>query len=340
MSIFTRKKKNRANAQAPTGGFTRQQLFDRVAQMENQPYFMWAVRMGGRQAANRLITAFAAKYGGPGYQLDGIVQSLNNTLMRDDQKFTTNMQTLRRYRQRAVTRGYSRSLADRRNHMKEEAYQQAYLLEDLPRAVNWVLKSSMTINKEPVHGQTWSTLSQMMGRIIQDPGRSLFSMGTLNDLNASAGQKMQTDRLSSSLETFYGTSYMGEMMLPRVLRMGREWATPQLLTGTPAAVDDLASFLMLGVILAHGFGDGNGRTARALYACTLLRHGRPFIPPAYAWVRNQTDERQVDTPVQNVAPPLPRPFNTTPPRTQTSRAGQPASNANTNAHMWEMALPN
>ncbi len=42
--------------------------------------------------------------------------------------------------------------------------------------------------------------------------------------------------------------------------------------------DDLGRHLFVGVVRYHGFVDGNGRTARALYAIAELRQGR-FTPP-------------------------------------------------------------
>ncbi|TYC67226.1 hypothetical protein FMN63_14115 [Stappia sp. BW2] len=65
-----------------------------------------------------------------------------------------------------------------------------------------------------------------------------------------------------------------------------------LLSQVPAArapgqrgpsVLNLACFVLGAFIATHPFKDGNGRTARVLYAGTLLAHGHPFVAPAFAF---------------------------------------------------------
>jgi hypothetical protein len=50
----------------------------------------------------------------------------------------------------------------------------------------------------------------------------------------------------------------------------------------PSALN-LACFVLGAFIASHPFKDGNGRTARVLYAGTLLAHGHPFVAPAIAF---------------------------------------------------------
>ncbi len=62
--------------------------------------------------------------------------------------------------------------------------------------------------------------------------------------------------------------------------------------GNPDLWLDIALATLGGLIIAHGFADSNGRSARALYASILLQKytnpqmldQRPFIAPDYRWL--------------------------------------------------------
>ncbi|TYC51939.1 hypothetical protein FMN50_19540 [Rhodobacterales bacterium] len=66
---------------------------------------------------------------------------------------------------------------------------------------------------------------------------------------------------------------------------------------------DLACFALGTFVAAHPFKDGNGRTARVLYAGILLAHGRPFVAPTISMENRlnglRTPDPNVETPLSN-----------------------------------------
>lgn len=48
----------------------------------------------------------------------------------------------------------------------------------------------------------------------------------------------------------------------------------------PATPLDLACFVLGAFVATHPYKDGNGRTARVLYAATLIKYGEPFVAPS------------------------------------------------------------
>ncbi|POF32300.1 Fic family protein [Roseibium marinum] len=69
----------------------------------------------------------------------------------------------------------------------------------------------------------------------------------------------------------------------------------------PSALD-LACFVLGAFIATHPFKDGNGRTARVLYAGVLLAHREPFVAPAMAMEKRLHGLRS--TPVPANLPPI------------------------------------
>ncbi len=278
----------------PSLGFSLQDLMDNVALPSNPAYRAWTARPGGTAAANKLILdVYMEWHARPGYTLEILTSGCNDKLTLDNQKYNTNTQTLMRFAARAATGFYSRALARKGNHSRGLAFTPGQRKSEYERAADWVVKSSSTLSGQGSGSKAWKDLVHAMEVVVET--QEITSAAALEFLNQSAGHIAQNNRTVTYRDTFYGTSALGQMFLPQVFSVARPYKTPTFLNARPNAATDLATYLMLGTILAHPFGDGNGRSARALYACTQIKNGVRFVPAAYRWVLNQQHETNMDT---------------------------------------------
>ena len=290
-----------------SAGYTLQKLQDMVATPTNPAYQAWAARPGGAGAADQMIRDFYDRHHSPNHTAGGIADAVNNTLRRDNGKYGVNIQTLNRFAGRATANFYSRGLSNKGNHARGEGYIPGQRKSEYERAADWVIKSSSTLNGQGTGGKAWKDLVHAMQVVVETDG--MVSIDTLEFLHASAGHIAQSSRISSEANLFYGTTALGEHLLPQVFNIARPMMTQQFLNANAKAATDLAVFLMIGTILAHPFGDGNGRSARALYACVQIKYGNRFVPAAYRWVLNQTHETNINTVVNAGVPDFVRPPN-------------------------------
>ena len=277
-----------------SAGFSLQDLMDEVAVPTNPHYAAWAARPGGAASADKLIRdVYTHLHHKPGYTLETLTGGCNGKLRLDNQKYITNSQTLMRYAARAATGFYSRALNQRGNWSRGMGFTAGQRKSEYERAADWVMKSSSTLNKQGTGSKVWKDLVHAMEVVVET--QDVTSTAALELLHTAVGDTTQNNRISTTHETFYGTSALGQHFLPLVMNAARPYQTQTFLNARPKAATDLAVFLMLGAILAHSFGDGNGRSARMLYACTQIRNGVRFVPAAYTWVLNQQHERNIDT---------------------------------------------
>lgn len=290
-----------------SAGHSLQKLHDLVATPTNPAYQAWAARPGGAAAADEMIRDFYNKYQSPAYTAEGLATGLNNVLQQDNGKYRVNMQTLNRFVGRATARFYSQCLSRRGNHAKDAGYVPGRRKSEYERAADWVIKSSNTLNGQGSGGKAWKDLVHAMEVVVETGGP--ITVDTLEFLHASTGHHAAQTRTSSDSNLFYGTTALGRHLLPQVFQMARQMMTQQFLGSHPKAATDLAVFLMIGTILAHPFGDGNGRSARALYACTQIKYGVRFVPAAYRWVVNQTHDENIHAVINAAVPDYVQPPN-------------------------------
>lgn len=300
-----------------SAGYSLQKLQDLVAKPSNPAYQAWAARPGGAAAADQMIIDFYDQHHTPSHTAEGIASSLNRTLQRDNGKYAANVQKLNQFLGRASVNFYSQRLSIRGNHTKGEGYVPGRRKSEYERAADWVIKSSSTLNGQGVGGKAWKDLAHAMEAVVESA--TPITVDTLEFLHASAGHIAQSKRVTSDPALFYGTTALGKHLLPQVFTLARALSTQTFLNSSPKAATDLAVFLMIGAILAHPFGDGNGRSARALYACVQIKYGVRFVPAAYRWVVNQTHDVNIHDVVDPMATDFVQPANRTRPRRHEGR---------------------
>ena len=300
-----------------SAGYSLQKLQDLVAKPSNPAYQAWAARPGGAAAADQMIIDFYDKYHSPGHTAEGIASSVNNRLRQDNVKYGVNLQRLNQFLGRASVNFYSQRLNARGNHTKGAGYIPGRSASEYERAAAWVIKSSSTLHGQGTGGKAWKDLVHAMEAVVESD--TPITVDTLEFLHASAGHIAQQARTGSEANLFYGTTAMGRHLLTQVFNLARALNTQTFLNANPKAATDLGVFLMIGTILAHPFGDGNGRSARALYACVQIKYGVRFVPAAYQWVLNQTHDTNIHAVVDPAAVDFVQPPNRTVPRRHEGR---------------------
>lgn len=270
-------------------GYTSQDVVDAVIDRGNPAYLPWYYRPGGTAAATQIASGTFDHYATyPQYTLDQIVFAANNNLRVDNTKYLSNLQRLQRFTTRANQRFYAQGLGRRGNREIGLHFVPGQRTSDLDRATDWVIKASNTLKGSGADSKAWKDLRNAIEVVVTT--REPVDIATLNYLHTATGHQAFAARTNTDPTLFYGTTAMGMHFLPRVFDAARGFQNQTHMYGDHGGATDLAVLLMLGSILAHAKGDGNGRTARALYACTIMKYNRRFIPAAHDWVQNQLHE--------------------------------------------------
>ena len=134
-----------------------------------------------------------------------------------------------------------------------------------------------------------------MANVIRSNRTNVCDITTLMYLQRHAGPVNARRRtfMTMGLEnTFYGGTAMGGAVQRYVEEKVLQLSGQAL--ANPAFWYDVSCLQLTGYIIAHGFVDANGRSARMMYACTQILKGRRFIAPHKTWTNNQVDGRNVN----------------------------------------------
>lgn len=227
---------------------------------------------------------------------------------KETRKLAQNEDKLARMSRRAAAGDFAGDLLDPRNHWYPEGVGPNDIVDEVDYAAYWVIKASMTLNGEREGPQARHNLANAMRNVVRQ--RDVLDVSTLDYLQQHSGELGAQTRwggnpiLDSTVP--YGGTGIGKFLQQRTAQRARGLAR----TKGDGAADglywyDVASFLMVGYLLAHGYGDGNGRSARALFACTLIKNNVVFAPPAYQWTLNQVKEENLGVPILPVVPQRP-----------------------------------
>ncbi|MEM9781210.1 MAG: hypothetical protein AAF899_01935 [Pseudomonadota bacterium] len=176
-----------------------------------------------------------------------------------------------------ITPGKTRSARQRRPN------------ELLDIAVDWIIRSSSTLHNTVTQTERLELRGAVERVVVHQ--MDVFDLETLRFLFTSCGKKEMLERYTL-IGAFYGDTVIGRYLHRLTLEQARNVAA--LTNVNPDFWLDVALATLSGLIIAHGFADSNGRSARALYAAMLLQNWtnglmldrRPFIAPDYRWLVN------------------------------------------------------
>ena len=212
-------------------------------------------------------------------RLEGLISALKSFLNRDGVKALTNRANINMVFGHCLNGRMHTSMLKRGNLDWPVPSDVGDVDSEIRRAMNWIIDRSSTAE---FAGDRLPDLERAMRDVILHRS-NVLSLNTLNALNGSAGKKQAVLRFPH-LETFYVGTAAGRHLQRYVANKASEMA--QTVAGRNKWYY-VATFQLLGNIIAHGFGDGNGRTARALFACTQIQNKLPFIAPCFDWTRHQ-----------------------------------------------------
>ena len=294
MGIFPKFGRNRKSS-----GYTYGDVVEEVCQPINPAWAAWYLRPGGSEMVHELISDFFDKYGTTS-KLEDITSSINRQLGSDSRKYRANCQVIQRFSARALRGFYSTGLSKRGNHAGGLAFRPTSRNSELDRATDWVVSASTTVNGSAADTKVWKDIRFAIEDVVAH--RDLVSIETLDYLHRAVGYTAVDARPTAPATEFYGSSAMGTYLLGDVYDIARTIRAQVVGGANPRGATDFAVFLMLGGIRAHPFGDGNGRSCRALYAATQIKLGEYFIPMARDWCQNQLHEVNIDAVVSPTVP--------------------------------------
>lgn len=125
-------------------------------------------------------------------------------------------------------------------------------------------------------------LTDAMWQVVSH-NKDVTSLNTLDYLHQNCGSVATTTRAATgaSLYQFYGGTAIGRYLHGEVSRLASHLGYN--VKTLPQPWYDVAAFMMVGYIICHGYADGNGRAARAIYGCTLVQKKLPFVAPSDDW---------------------------------------------------------
>ncbi len=148
---------------------------------------------------------------------------------------------------------------------------------ELVKAAKWIVHGSNTLrnagNDEnaPVNlTKIRAAMEHVVGNMdIKNWNAILYLHQRLVDQNG-----LKTSR-GPSAEVKYCSTGGGRYLLNRSFEMLAGISSPP---NDDDKWDSMACFVIGSIIRSHGFTDGNGRAARGMFACVLLKGGRTFVP--------------------------------------------------------------
>ncbi|MGD1925402.1 MAG: hypothetical protein ACFB03_14635 [Paracoccaceae bacterium] len=186
--------------------------------------------------------------------------------------------------------------------------------EDIEIALNWILGRSTT-NKakeadydyfeataeeieraeEVARQNVVQTLRNGLTNVIRNGNMDITDVNTLHYLHRHSGPTNAVRRwfgTAGLAEQFYGGTALGGALHRYV--GGKVQNMVALTRFNRFFWYDIACLQLTGNIIAHGFADGNGRASRAIFACTQIQKGLPFVAPLYRWTTNQVTGQNVN----------------------------------------------
>jgi hypothetical protein len=241
--------------------------------------------------------------------LNDVVDLMKDFMRVETPKLTKNKENIRRLAAQADRGELSEALLDPRNMEKPWlAQSRVFCLnaeaEDLTEGFEWVMRRSHTFRlphnttHEERHRQKkviQDTLYTAMLSVVRN-NTDVTSVATLDYLHQHAGTIGADYRLPTVglADKFYGGVAIGRYLQREVAQAARGLRVSAI--ADRFRWYDIACLQLLGNIIAHGFGDGNGRSSRALFACTQVQKGLPFVAPSFGWTVHKTDHPQSNQP--------------------------------------------
>lgn len=159
---------------------------------------------------------------------------------------------------------------------------------ELWKAAKWITNSSNTLKTagdDPEAPVNSTKIYNAMDHVVQN--MDVRELAALEYLHARLvdQSKLKATRGPSSAVKYCSTGGAG-FLQDRAAALAKGISLPP---DADVKWDDLACYLLGAHMRAHGFTDGNGRAVRGLFACALLKGGRPFVVPEAAFEQTLHD---------------------------------------------------
>jgi hypothetical protein len=228
--------------------------------------------------------------------LDRSVDLIKEIMRVEAPKVRKNKENIRGLAYMAGRGELSQALLDRRNREVPWEFCIRTQNEALIEGFEWVVRSSGTLqiradaSEEEREERTKAIKDSLHGAMVAVVRNNMdvTDVATMDFLNRNAGSKHANYRIPTMgvRNEFYGGVTIGKYLQLWVAGYARALRSD-------AARDrnkwyDIACLQLIGNIIAHGYGDGNGRSARALFACTQIQKNLQFVAPSYRWTLDRT----------------------------------------------------
>ncbi len=244
-----------------------------------------------------------------------LTATLVGALLQETQKAVDNKNAIDDLYRRAINAGLRQGLTNPGNtEFPWAGHIPTTQNDDIETALDWILGRSTT-NKakdadydyfqatdeeieraEAVARQNVvQNLRNALTNVIRNGNMDVTDVNTLHYLHRHSGPTNANRRwfgTAGLAEQFYGGTALGGALHRYV---GRKVQNMVVLTHRNRFFwYDIACLQLTGNIIAHGFADGNGRASRAIFACTQIQKGLPFVAPLYRWTTNQVTGQNVN----------------------------------------------
>ncbi len=154
--------------------------------------------------------------------------------------------------------------------------------ENIACAVDWILGSSYTLNGG-VSASDKLNLTQAMYRIIASKN-DILTIDAMDSLSWAIGRTNFATRPLDAVTNApnYGGTTLGRFLQADALSKARMMDVN--IAGDPAYWTDVAAFMLVSIIRAQPYPDGNHRIASAYFASILIKNRMPFVLPNYSWI--------------------------------------------------------
>lgn len=149
---------------------------------------------------------------------------------------------------------------------------------DLLKAAKWLCNSSTSLKGNVGGGGGGGpiSISKVQGALdhVVNSGMSVQDVAFARYLHAEVVDQAKLPKSRGiSTEAKYPSIGGGRFLLESTFNLARGYTLPK--AGSELWIG-YGSFLFGGLVRSHGFTDGNGRVARAAYACARIKGGVPF----------------------------------------------------------------
>lgn len=222
-----------------------------------------------------------------------IVEQTKSGMELEARKARTNLMRIDGIARRGASGALRKELLDERNQAARQSRRLQGPLSEIDPAADWVIERSGSIAAGDQ--QTRDILVAAMRRVVRT--MDVLDVSTLEYLHRHVGRFNGQHRWGggATRSAFYTGPAVGKFLQHQVAIKAR--ALANMAVRNPMLWYDVACLQLTGNIIAHGFVDGNGRSARALFACTLIKNRRRFVVPHRQWTKNQVLEQDLGKPI-------------------------------------------